>query len=75
MSTFACLGDYLSARVGLDSSQRLYDLGLTRAHAWAVWHGYARLSDDEIRLMVQVYAGVSLADLEWFNARVSPGKE
>ncbi len=69
MSTFACLRDYLSARAGLGSSQRLYDLGLTREHAWAVWNGYDRLSLHEMNLLTQVY-GVPLTDLEWFNSQV-----
>jgi hypothetical protein len=60
------LADYLSIRYGLRSSTALYDLGLTREHAHAVWNGRERLTEFEIHLLNQVFF-VPVEDLLWFN--------
>jgi hypothetical protein len=65
------LAEYLSIRYGMRSSTALYDLGLTREHAYAVWYGCERLTEFEMHLLYQVFR-VPVDDLVWFNAQVAP---
>ena len=58
-------------KTGIYSSTALYNLGLTREHAYEVYFGREPMSDDEMRLIHQVFL-VPMDDLLWLNQFVAP---